>query len=530
MLDAGTLSYDQVYLQSLTAKSAGKLKLAQGGLGWKESSTAQVTTLASADFSSIAWFRAMRGYELRIYLKDGSVHKFDGLPAEALEELKDFVKEHYQVPFETKELSVKGWNWGKAEIDGNHLEFKVGDRMAFDLPLKEVTNAVVTIKDEIAIEFSQPENVDKKTDTLVEMRLYVPGNESDSAEEGDEGLDAAKSLCEKIKGFSEMNQVTGEVIVSLPELPCIVPRGRFQMDMTPSYLRLHGKSYDHKILYSSIVKLFLLPKADEMHVLFVLALDPPIRQGQTRYPFLVFQFNKDEEIEVALQNIDEETIKSKYEGKLQMQYDAPTFEVVSTLFRLLAGQKIIVPGSFRSQGNGNSIKCAFKANEGFLYPLERNILFLPKPVTLIPNGEISHVEFARMGSGSGNPRSFDLKFYLKSGQDVSFSNIAKEEYQFLEDFLKQKNIDFRSKDEDEGRRKKVTKEFSDSEDEAAVKRMRMNGDDESSPDEDYDDGGDESSVGEEYDEDFNSDEDSNEEEGSESEAASEADDTATEED
>jgi len=39
-------------------------------------------------------------------------------------------------------------------------------------------------------------------------------------------------------------------------------------------------------------------------MMFVVGLDPPIRQGQTRYPFLVFQFARDEEIDITLQ-IDE---------------------------------------------------------------------------------------------------------------------------------------------------------------------------------------------------------------------------------
>lgn len=293
--------------------------------------------------------------------------------------------------------------------------------------------------------------------------------------------------------------------------------------MTSSHLRLHGKSYDHKILYSSLVKVFLLPKADDLHVLFVLALDPPIRQGQTRYPFLVFQFNRDEETEVILQNIDEETIREKYEGKLQMHYQSATFEVVSNLFRVLAGQKIIVPGSFRSSLESNCLKCAFKANEGFLYPLERNFLFLPKPVTLIPHIDIAHVEFSRTGAGIGNPRSFDLKFYLKNGQDIAFSNLAKEELLGLETFLKSKNIDYRSKDEEAGRRKKAKLSSSEGEDGNEDFRDRLSAEEEegSSPDEDYDAASEdeESSVDEEYDTDYESgdDEDVEEEEEEEEE-------------
>jgi structure-specific recognition protein 1 len=37
-----------------------------------------------------------------------------------------------------------------------------------------------------------------------------------------------------------------------------------------------------------------------MHTLIVLGLDPPLRQGQTRYPFLVMQLKLDEEISLEL--------------------------------------------------------------------------------------------------------------------------------------------------------------------------------------------------------------------------------------
>lgn len=41
--------------------------------------------------------------------------------------------------------------------------------------------------------------------------------------------------------------------------------------MYQDFLRLRGKTYDYKILYSNIIKLFLLLKPDEMHVMFVVS-------------------------------------------------------------------------------------------------------------------------------------------------------------------------------------------------------------------------------------------------------------------
>ena len=80
--------------------------------------------------------------------------------------------------------------------------------------------------------------------------------------------------------------------------------GRFEVELHAEFIRLRGKSHDYKINYIAINRMFMLPKPDEMHYSFVLSLDPPLRQGQTRYPFLVFQFEKDEEVECEL-NIEE---------------------------------------------------------------------------------------------------------------------------------------------------------------------------------------------------------------------------------
>ena len=106
------------------------------------------------------------------------------------------------------------------------------------------------------------------------------------------------------------------MILRFEEVLIVTPRGRYDVDMFPEFLRLRGKTYDYKIAYPSIQTLFLLPK-DEMHIMFVvrrvvdacgvmilnapqLGLSTPIRQGQTRYQYLVMQFNREEEITAEL--------------------------------------------------------------------------------------------------------------------------------------------------------------------------------------------------------------------------------------
>jgi FACT complex subunit SSRP1/POB3 len=81
------------------------------------------------------------------------------------------------------------------------------------------------------------------------------------------------------------------------------PRGRFDIDMYELSFqlpRLRGKTYDYKIQYAPVKKFFLLPKNDDMHTLIVLGLDPPLRQCQARYPFLVMRLKLDEEISIEL--------------------------------------------------------------------------------------------------------------------------------------------------------------------------------------------------------------------------------------
>ena len=82
------------------------------------------------------------------------------------------------------------------------------------------------------------------------------------------------------------------------------------MDMYETSFRLRGKTYDYKIPYENIKKFMLLPKPDELHTLITIGLDPPLRQGQTRYPFLVMQFKREEEIVIDL-NMTEYVLPSR---------------------------------------------------------------------------------------------------------------------------------------------------------------------------------------------------------------------------
>ncbi|KAI9321252.1 hypothetical protein BX666DRAFT_1900156 [Dichotomocladium elegans] len=504
----------------------GRFRLAQNGIGWRSSNN-QTTVIPATDLKRASWSRAARGYQVRIVLKDNTIHKFDGFHVDNFDELKDAMKMYYKIQVEARELSVRGWNWGTTDFQGSNLLFNVSNKPMFELPLAQAIGTNKPGKNEVAVNFVDPgqpapDGVNpREVDELMDITFYVPGtvakeseNRDEENEAEDEEVAADMVFYETIKSKLEFSQMTTENIVQFQEVLCLTPRGRYNIDMYQDFLRLRGKTYDYKIKYSNIIKLFLLLRPDEMHVMFVIGLDPPLRQGQTKYPFLVFQFVRDEEIDVEL-NLDDETINDKYENKLQKRYDAPTYEVVSTVFRALTNRKVTVPGTYRSHHGANALKCSMKANEGFLYPLEKSFLFIPKPTTFIPHNEIGVVTFSRLQStAGGSSRTFDIKFHMKSGIDIQFSSINREEYANLESFLRQKSIKVKSVNEESivSYAELDEDDVDEVDDDLSSRKKRRTeaavpigeDDDEESPDEDFapDESG--SDVPEEYDSDAGS--------------------------
>ena len=46
-------------------------------------------------------------------------------------------------------------------------------------------------------------------------------------------------------------------------------RGRYDIKIYPKFLQLHGKTFDYKIPYTTILRFFLLPHKDDKFMFFV---------------------------------------------------------------------------------------------------------------------------------------------------------------------------------------------------------------------------------------------------------------------
>ncbi|CAG8550904.1 6323_t:CDS:2, partial [Ambispora leptoticha] len=192
MGEAKSIQFDQIYYEPNS--EPGVLKLAPIGLGWKTTLTDTILTVPSEDFKKMQWIHVARNYQLRIQRKNGDALKFDGFLKDVsvlggiakpdFDTLRELVKSNYRLNLEIKELSVKGWNWGKTDFQGSQLLFNVGNKTAFELPLNQVANTNLASRNEVNLEFMQPEQIDEDAQRgalktlvheLVEMRFYIPG-------------------------------------------------------------------------------------------------------------------------------------------------------------------------------------------------------------------------------------------------------------------------------------------------------------------------------------------------------------------
>lgn len=212
--------------------------------------------------------------------------------------------------------------------------------------------------------------------------------------------------------------------------------GRYDIKIFSSFFQLHGKTFDYKIPMTTVLRLFLLPHKDNRQMYFILSLDPPIKQGQTRYHYLVLLFGNDEDTSIELPFTEEE-LKNKYEDKLQKELSGPVYEVLGKIMKVLINRKLTGPGSFVGNSGTPAVSCSYKAAAGHLYPLERGFIYVHKPPLHIRFEEIASVNFARSG---GSTRSFDFEIELKSSVVHTFSSIEKEEYTKLFNYITSKKI------------------------------------------------------------------------------------------
>ncbi|GAQ83368.1 FACT complex subunit [Klebsormidium nitens] len=438
---SGVHQFNNIFLSMRSGLNPGQLKLHSGGLTWKKSGGGKEVNVSRNDISSLMWLRVPKGFQLAVKSRAGSKVKFNGFREQDVKALTPFLTSTYKITPEDKQLAINGRNWGEAEIDGNMLSFNVGSKQAFELALSDISQATIQGKNEVVLEMHVDDTSgEHEKDTLIEMSFHIPPTNTTYI--GDEERTSAQRFYERILERADIGPSTGEAVVTFDEVAILTPRGRYQVELCLGFLRLSGQANDFKIQYPNIVRIFQLPKPNLPHTMIVITLDPPIRKGQTFYPHIVLQFPSEEEISVAL-DIEEQLLETKYKDKLEPTYKGLTYDVFSRILKNLADSKVTKPGQFKSHGDQSAVKCSYKAEEGFLYPLEKSFFYVHKPPILVLHDEIEYIQFERHSASASmgtQAKTFDLLVHLKTEAEHQFRNIQKTEYSTLFNFIRAKRI------------------------------------------------------------------------------------------
>ncbi|KAI5392937.1 FACT complex subunit ssrp1, variant 2 [Lathyrus oleraceus] len=386
----------------------------------------------------VTWMKVPKTNQLGVQIKDGLFYKFTGFRDQDVVSLANYFQNTFGITVEEKQLSVTGRNWGEVDLNGNMLAFMVGSKQAFEVSLADVSQTNLQGKNDVILEFHVDDTTGaNEKDSLMEMSFHIPSSNTQFV--GDENHPSAQVFRDRIMSMADVGAGGEDAVVTFDGIAILTPRGRYSVELHLSFLRLQGQANDFKIQYSSVVRLFLLPKSNQPHTFVIISLDPPIRKGQTLYPHIVMQFETDTVVDSELA-ISEDLYNSKYKDKLELSYKGLIHEVFTTVLRGLSGGKVTKPGKFRSCQDGYAVKSSLKAEDGILYPLEKSFFFLPKPPTLILHEEIDYVEFERHAAGGSNMHYFDLLIRLKSEQEHLFRNIQRNEYHNLYGFISSKGL------------------------------------------------------------------------------------------
>ncbi|XP_022116947.1 FACT complex subunit Ssrp1 [Pieris rapae] len=421
------LEYNDVSAEIKGTMVPGRLKMTDQNIIFKNSKTGKVEQISSNDIELVNFQKFIGSWGLRVFLKNGTLHRYGGFKEGEQEKVAKFFKTNYKKDMLEKELSLKGWNWGTAKFNGAVLSYNVGSNTAFEIPLHYVSQCN-TGKNEVTLEFHQNDDTPV---SLMEMRFHIPTNEL----AGD--MDAVEAFHQQVMNKASVISVSGDAIAIFRELQCLTPRGRYDIKVFQTFFQLHGKTFDYKIPMSTVLRLFLLPHKDTRQMFFVVSLDPPIKQGQTRYHYLVLLFGIEEETSLELPFTEEE-LKEKYEDKITKELSGPTYEVLAKIMKVIINRRVTGPGDFLGHHKTPAIACSYKAAAGYLYPLEKGFIYVHKPPVHIRFEEIASVNFARGGASS--TKSFDFEIELKQGSIHTFSSIEKGEYDKLFNYITAKKL------------------------------------------------------------------------------------------
>lgn len=277
-MSKGSLEYSNI---ALHGHSVGNLKFSEASVEWKSKSKTVLVNIPMEEIKSASWtVFGIKAY-MRLCKKDGKQLSFDGFSKGDYEGLSAYLSQN-GLSLDKERVSSEGSHYGTASLSRNSVSMssvKSGLPL-FDISLENVSMCVVpqNNKNEVEVQFHEPEHGDPEEDGLVQFTLHFPEGEEDSE------LSPAEQFRQDILAAGVIRSVIGDVIVEFNKEQgnFITPRGKYTIQMMSTQLHMQGAQYSHTIKYSDITALHLLPKPDGRTAL-VISLKQEIRQGNQKY-------------------------------------------------------------------------------------------------------------------------------------------------------------------------------------------------------------------------------------------------------
>lgn len=240
------LDYTNINIETKGAFKVGRIRISDGQLAFKDQTTKQVDQYSiEDDIEKATWFRACKGYTLRLFLKSNEIKTYLGFSKTDFNNIRAHFPELNHIVH-----SARGWNFGDLEVDGPLMTFTdPKNENLFEICLTNVSNCLAS-KNELALEFHPNEEAPVN---LLEMRFHVPSE------------DQAKEYRADILDHADVLEARGKAIASFDNLQCLIPRGRFEIMMYEKLLHVRGKSHDYKVPYNTIDRSFCLAHQDSVN-------------------------------------------------------------------------------------------------------------------------------------------------------------------------------------------------------------------------------------------------------------------------
>ena len=159
------------------------------------------------------------------------------------------------------------------ECNDNSVTAEYQGKRILDLPVDKIKNTSIYNQNEIEIDIPF-EQFNENHDNLCEIRFFFPqvDNQSDADVKKEKFTDPVE-IHNLIRSKAKVDENIGDLIVTLPDLPLVVPRGKYQADIYKNHLKLHGSTFNYRIMYKNVVKAFLLPDANGVRFSYPNILD-----------------------------------------------------------------------------------------------------------------------------------------------------------------------------------------------------------------------------------------------------------------